>query len=409
MKGFAIRKWSYIGLANLAIVAIYGVVMRYKIAFEFPYFDQKNLQHAHSHFAFSGWVSFVLMALMIDALSNGLSTKTLRKFTLILRGSLLCSYGMLISFTCQGYGPASIFFATASIIISFIFCLLYYKSLKGISNITAKRWFSAALVFNILSACGTFYLSYMMSTHSIIQQNYLAAIYWYLHYQYNGWFFFACVGLILYYLEQQGIFLKGRDIIFWLFSLSCIPAYGLSVLWLSLPLWVMIIISLAALAQFLGGALLVFRLQDKRIYQLFRSNKTALRLLIFGGIALLIKLTLQLGSMIPATSKLAFGSRTIVIAYLHLVLLAFITVIIIAYMLTRNIIPLNKMSAAGIIIFVAGIFFNEIILGIQGIASFTYTYILYANESLVAVSFVLLTGIMLVNFGILKDGKGKHI
>jgi hypothetical protein len=39
--------------------------MRYKIGFEFPFFDQKHLQHSHSHFAFSGWISHTLMVLMI--------------------------------------------------------------------------------------------------------------------------------------------------------------------------------------------------------------------------------------------------------------------------------------------------------------------------------------------------------
>lgn len=58
----SIKKWLGWGLFNLAIVAFYGVTMRYKIAFDFPFFDQKNLLHAHSHFAFSGWISQILYA-----------------------------------------------------------------------------------------------------------------------------------------------------------------------------------------------------------------------------------------------------------------------------------------------------------------------------------------------------------
>ena len=48
-------------LLNLLIVASLGVLMRYKIAFEFPFFNQKNIQHAHSYFAFSGWVTQALL------------------------------------------------------------------------------------------------------------------------------------------------------------------------------------------------------------------------------------------------------------------------------------------------------------------------------------------------------------
>ncbi len=44
--------------------------MRYKIGFEFPFFNQKNLQHSHSHFAFAGWVSHTLMTLMVYYLES---------------------------------------------------------------------------------------------------------------------------------------------------------------------------------------------------------------------------------------------------------------------------------------------------------------------------------------------------
>ena len=57
--------WLKISLLNLCIIALLGVLMRYKIGFEFPHFDQKHLQHSHSHFAFSGWISHSLMVLMV--------------------------------------------------------------------------------------------------------------------------------------------------------------------------------------------------------------------------------------------------------------------------------------------------------------------------------------------------------
>ena len=57
--------WLKISLLNLLIVAILGLLMRYKIGFEFPFLDQKHLQHSHSHFAFSGWISHTLMVLMV--------------------------------------------------------------------------------------------------------------------------------------------------------------------------------------------------------------------------------------------------------------------------------------------------------------------------------------------------------
>ena len=49
-------KWLRISLFNLMLVAFLGMILRYKILFSLPFLDQKHLLHAHSHFAFSGWV-----------------------------------------------------------------------------------------------------------------------------------------------------------------------------------------------------------------------------------------------------------------------------------------------------------------------------------------------------------------
>ena len=63
--GLNIKFWLKISMINLCIVAFLGVLMRYKIGFEFPYLDQKHLQHSHSHFAFTGWLAHTLMVLMV--------------------------------------------------------------------------------------------------------------------------------------------------------------------------------------------------------------------------------------------------------------------------------------------------------------------------------------------------------
>ena len=58
MKKLNLNHWIKISLFSLLVVALLGVLMRYKIAFELPYLAQKNIQHAHSHFAFAGNWSF---------------------------------------------------------------------------------------------------------------------------------------------------------------------------------------------------------------------------------------------------------------------------------------------------------------------------------------------------------------
>ena len=62
--------WIRFSIFNLMLVALLGLLMRYKILFEFPLLDQKSLQHSHSHFAFAGWVSHTLITLLIGFLQK---------------------------------------------------------------------------------------------------------------------------------------------------------------------------------------------------------------------------------------------------------------------------------------------------------------------------------------------------
>ena len=67
---FSVRHWCRISLFNLLVLSLIGVTLRYKIAYYFPYIDQKHLLHGHSHFAFAGWVSMALMVLMVHYLEK---------------------------------------------------------------------------------------------------------------------------------------------------------------------------------------------------------------------------------------------------------------------------------------------------------------------------------------------------
>jgi hypothetical protein len=409
---FNSKFWLKFSILNLLIVGLIGLLMRYKIGFEFPFLDQKNLQHSHSHFAFSGWIGHTLMVLMLvflekkkEEIKKNIENRFLEKYSSILSANLICAYGMLVFFILQGYGLFSIIFSTSSIIVSCIFAYYFVKDLKLIPDDLAKNWFKAALFFNVISSFGTFALAYMMITKSILQYEYLASIYYYLHFQYNGWFFFTCMGLLFSFLQlksSENLFFKRT---FWLFFLSCIPAYFLSTLWLDLPIWIYILTVIAAFIQvYTWFGFLLIIIKTKR--EFLENFPFFLRyILLFVGFALSIKFLLQLGSTVPVLSQLAFGFRPIVIAYLHLVLLAIISLFLLFYIYATHLIHFNKPIKIGVIIFSIGVLLNEIILAVQGIASFSYTIIPYSNEMLFGAAIVLVAGIGITAFYSIKKVK----
>ncbi|MFN8337492.1 MAG: hypothetical protein U0T36_00570 [Saprospiraceae bacterium] len=374
----------------MALVALIGCIMRYKIGFEFPFFDQKYLLHGHSHFAFTGWVSHILFTLMLVFISE-FDVQT-ERFNRLVWANLVCAYGMLISFVIQGYGPVSILFSTLSIFISFGFALQYFKALASIQHPSTK-WFKAALIFNVLSSLGTFFLAYMMMTKSLQQEAYLGSVYFFLHFQYSGWFFFAIMGLLVSKLSKlQGY--KDNDLIFKSFFWACLPAYFLSILWAKLPWYLYILPVFAVILQLSGLYLLLVQIHDLKTIIIKNWPKYVRLFFGLALAALIIKLSLQAGSIFPEISKLAFGFRSIVIAYLHLVLLGITTLFLLGYLLLCGYIPNVKSAQIALILFVIGVFSNELILMVQGIASFGYILVPYLNEMLLVVSVLMLSSVV---------------
>ena len=401
-----IKFWLKISLLNLCIVAALGVLMRYKIGFEFPYLDQKYLQHSHSHFAFSGWLSHTLMVLMVYFLQTKNTGFNGNKYRPTIIANLVCSYGMLVSFIIQGYALFSITFSTASILVSYVFAYQFIKDLKLLDNdLIAKSWLKAALFFNVISSLGTFYLAYMMASKNIVQDLYHCSIYYYLHFQYNGWFFFACMGLASGFLNLRKSEHSFYETSFRLFAAACVPAYFLSTLWLDLPVWLYVITVMAAIIQvFTWFKLLLVLLPEKR--NLLENYAPLLRYVLwFVSFAVSIKLLLQLGSTIPIVSQLAFGFRPIVIAYLHLVLLAIMSLFVLFYIYANHLITINKYIKYGILVFSIGVLLNEIVLAIQGLASFSYIPIPYVNYILFGIAIILLIGIGTIAYFSIKKIK----
>lgn len=388
--------WIKFSLINLMIIASLGALMRYKIGFDFPFLTQKNILHAHSHFAFSGWITHTIYALVISFITNKIKSNHIKQYKIIVITNLVCSYGMLLSFFFTGYSFISITLSTLTIINSCFLTHYLFKDFKKIEEYHPSiAWFKAAMWFSLISSIGTFYLAYMMASRNFNEHWYLASVYFYLHFQYNGFFTFSCFGLIINKLPKFLPNYTYNKKIFALFFSSCIFAYFLSVLWAKIPVWLYLIVLLAAIIQVIAWFLFIKDIAKalKGTNHLSRFSKF---IFSFVAIAFTIKLLLQLGSTHPQLSKLAFGFRPVVIAYLHLVLLAVISIFLIGYLYTTELIHITKATTKAIYIFMVGVFLNELVLAIQGIASFSNFPIKYVNEILFIVSLILFFGSIMI-------------
>ncbi len=395
-------KWTRISLSSLAIVALLGCLMRYKIAYALPWLPQKNVLNAHSHFAFAGWLSQILMVLMVRYLKRRNGALDLGKYNRIFWANMITAWGMLLTFPVEGYGPVSILFSTLSIAVSYVFAGVYWRDLNRLpQKHISHSWFKAALLWNIISAGGPFMLSYMMMNHIAQEHWYLGAIYFFLHFQYNGWFFFACAGLLFAGNTQKEALLKP---VFYALAIACLPAYLLSVLWAHLPASAYAAAVLAVLLQLLGWGGILFLAYRGRIPALQNISSKVRLLFWFAAIAGTVKFILQAGSLHPILARLAFGFRPIVIAYLHLVLLGLLTLFLLAYLKHTGLILKGGLRRKGLIIFVSGIVLQEVLLLMQGVWAINYHSLPHMNEALFGSALVMFTGILLLNMGL----AGKH-
>ncbi len=397
---FTVKNWFRTGLLNLSIVAALGLLMRLKVLFPLPLVQQKFVLHAHSHFAFSGWISHALMLLTVVVLFRKQWDQPLPKvYERLLLINLLAAYGMLASFFIGGYNPYSIGASSLAVLISYIYAWLFRKDLSVLSDRhSGVYWLHGALFFLVISSIGTFLLAWLMMTHHPDSRFQLASVYFYLHFQYNGWFFFACMGLVHFWLKASEMYIPNEKPVYRLFVLSCIPAYFLSALWLPIPGWLYSVIVVATMAQTAGWLIWIRGIFMQRKLLASRLNPVARRLFYCAMLAITIKIGLQALSVIPELSKLAFSFRPVVIGYLHLVLLGGITLFILGYGFQIRMLNGSKSTVIALWVFVAGIVLNEMILMAQGLSGILRIYIDHLPVVLGVAAVMMLTGISWLTF-----------
>lgn len=388
-------RWA---LSSLAVVGFLGVLLRYKIAFPLPWIHQKHLLHAHSHFAFNGWISQVLMILIVLVVEQIEGISLFSRYKKLFVANLVFSYGMLISFSLKGYWAISITISTLSILLSYLFGYLIIKRIQLIQRFNLSfLFFKAAILFNVISSIGVFSLAYLMMNRVADQNWYLATVYFFLHFQYNGWFIFALLGILIYFIESRGIKIKHGRIIFYLSFLSLIPAYLLSTIWADLPAMVYVLAIVAAIVQCIAWGILVYQIiQHHFVFHQKNYMRLTIYLIVVSLSAFTFKFLLQLFSTVPVLGQFAFGIRPIVIAYLHLVLILGITSSILAMLYECGVLGYTSFTSFAVSVFIIGAILNEILLMAQGVSYITPYNIGVQNETLFAVAIIMFLGALFV-------------
>ncbi len=259
MKDINLYVHVKIALLYLLIVAVLGTSLRLFVVVDIPA-TYRFLVHTHSHIALLGWVYLALTTLLYKLfLEKENVAKTYRRIYGFTQFSLL---GMLLSFPFQGYALFSIVFSTLFLIASYFFAWLFWTKTAGETReLLSYKLIKSALVFMVVSSVGPWSLGIIMNTLGSLSIWYKLSIYFYLHFQYNGWFIVSLLGLMFCFLEQKNIKISINHRSFlWLLNSSVVLTFALSVLWTK-PATLLYIIA------FIGAVLQLF-IVFKVIYKL---------------------------------------------------------------------------------------------------------------------------------------------
>lgn len=403
------NRWITVALINLAIVALLGVLLRSKILFSMPGVDFKFILHAHSHFAFAGWITLCLFTLMtFEILPQKYCGKPIYK--LLLTGLLLTATGMLFSFPFQGYALFSIIFSTLFIFVTYAFSWVFIKDLgKSGAQKSVKFLCVFALAALCISSIGPFTLAYMMASHSVNILLYRDAIYTYLHLQYNGFFTLSVFALLINQFKSKfnnRVKLRVKRFAIVL-SLSVLPTLFLSYLWhfpnLTVRSIAVLGCALLVLTLICFGAVIVIAKPVFSNMSPFAKVTGSLSLFAFA-----LKTTMQIGTVFPSIGNEIFSNRPVIIGYLHLVMLGFISLYLLAYLIHINFFEMEKrMVKAGIIIFTVSVIANEIILMTQGLSEMMNRNSPFYPWLLWWAAIGLFSGAFLISLSAVRDLKTK--
>ena len=347
-------------LVNFLLAALLGTVLRFHVYRPIPHFNFLNWLQVHSHLMFLGWVTLALFIFIFRKLDvaryNSLIISTIIVFE-------LASLAMLISFPTGGYGVLSVVMLSITMVAGFIFLWIIMKTTGHLQN-AGWRFIGSGLIFMVVSSAGPLALGPIsaMGLKDTLWYNY--AIYFYLHFQYNGWFFMAITGLIILgsgaweVKNRPGIMGSARYL-----NLAIVLTFFLSVLGYGNTLWFNVMGGAGAILQ------LVIITRFIKSYLEFYNRPVDtdpgpagifLRIAI---LSLYLKLVLQVFSAFPFMTEFIEGTRAVIISYLHLVLIGFVSLSLLNFYLIE---PAKRKNISVVrthsYIFLAGFFLNEFVL-----------------------------------------------
>tara|TARA_R110001606_G_scaffold399054_1_gene580186 strand:+ start:26081 stop:27301 length:1221 start_codon:yes stop_codon:yes gene_type:complete len=382
--------YNLISLFYFLIAASLGILLRL-----FPVTNveatYKYIVHTHSHIALLGWVYIALTTLIFHLF---IQKEAHKKYLILFLTTQITILGMLLSFPITGYALYSIIFSTLFLICTYWFYAFFRKHTTCVKNTFSYKFINTSLLFLVISSIGPWALGIIMNTLGNTSHLYKNAIYFYLHFQYNGWFIFCLLGLFIFLLEKHEISInkKAFSLFYKLMIVSCCSTLFLSFLWIKPSIFIYILAFLGAVLQLI--ALLKFQHIINSIKADLSKKTTPFiyQVLQFIYILFIFKIVLQAITSIPCFAELISQIIDFVIGYLHLTFLGIASLSLFVFLKEFGLLKLSKFWLR---MYLTGFILSEILLFYKGFCNWQqFSIIDNYYEILVLVSALIPIGVL---------------
>lgn len=362
-SGVFIRSWMLAALIFFFVAALFGTLMRYFFIEPIPFLEYKHLLHAHSHTALLSW-AFMLVSGGILFLIVPQSPHR-RQYRILFVVNVAVGAGLAGSFLIQGYGAFSIVFSSLHLLAVYGFAMYILKDLRRCEQTNAIRFIRWSVYWLLISTLGVWAAGPVKIYLGKLHPLYYASIQFFLHFQFNGWFTYAILGMMTFFLHRKGIDVPLPNHGFRLLHVSLIFTYALSITW-STPVSVLFYLnSLGVLLQVVAFYLLVIPLM-KAYHPMIKRAVWTDRFLQLGLACFIIKVLTQLAVALPIVATISYTIHNYVIGFIHLIMLGSISLTGAGILLKAGIFPINKRSQVGWYLLLSSFVLTEVILFGQG-------------------------------------------
>ncbi len=396
-----LRTWFKIALFNFFVAAIIGVLLRYSFVAEVPWLKYRNFLHAHSHVLMLGWIYLSIFLFFVHSFLSEQKQKK-KKYRILFWLTQLSVVGMLISFPIQGYAFWSIFFSTLHVLLSYFFTFHFLKDLPNVGKSNySNRFVRIALLFMLLSSVALWSMGPIMVLGYQGKPIYYLGVQFFLHFQFNGWFLFAVLGLFFKFLEDHKIAYNFRHAkyFFYLLVISCFLSYALAVGLTNQNLFAFAINRVGVLLQLIAfGFFIAFLFPIRKLVLEKLSNLWIRTFAILAFICFGFKVVFQSTLGIPFIAKNIYTIPNFTIGYIHLVLLGIVTCFLLAFAMNEKWLNTNSIiTKSGLMVFLSGIIATEFLLFLQGVMFWgRMGHLPFYSELLFSFSLLLPLGILLM-------------